>query len=438
MKTKYLFDPIVMFLVPSVFAVLTWILTPQQWFNDWRILYKVDADYIYLPWAIALLPFGVGYLIRRVTYAPPAEKALPLPSNAVTMQWVTFLVASLSMLALAYLVVSTSGISGLFQTYTVRGSYLGGVTTFSLLTNAGLTIAGVYFLMDRSLKRVSVVPLMGLGVYALYRGFVGAERIAIFIPFLAIAAAYTLMRFERVTMRMVVYFILGVMVILLLFIGAEYSRSFTAKLAYGENISTNIFEYGAQRFLLYFSTSVNSGGVEYSFFKTNVSQNLLFTTTCAPLAKLLYGIFGMTPFGLDAYTGDTADLAVSMGLYNPEFNNHWGVVTPFTEGWVPGCIFWFVWGFWGTHLYLNVTRRRGDAWDWALYGLFVAAFVDNQSRVALLAAPHFLIPFGWLYFLRLFQPRGGLLREHTDGITKQRSGPRHQESMGNPAKAGLR
>lgn len=397
MKTKYLFDPLSLFLIPSVYAVLLWILTPDEWFNDWKILYKVDAQHVLVPWVVAFIAFLIGSWLRRLTYTAAAQRLPQDIQSAKKTQWAGFLIASASMLILVVLVVQDFGLMGLIETYTVRGSYIGGLTTFSLLTNAGLILAGVYFLVDRNTSRIALIPLLGMGAYALYRGFVGAERIAILVPFVAVGSVYMLMRFERITARMCLLAVIGFITVLGLFIGAEYFRSFEAKLAYGENINTNIIEYGWQRFVLYFSTSVNSGGTLFSFFRDDMSYSPLFERTFSPLAKIMYNMLNLPPVVFGPYEGDSSNVAVSMGLFNPEFNNNWGVATPFTEGWIPGILFWIIWGYLGTHLYLNVTKRRGDAWDWALFGLFVAAFVDNQSRVALLAAPHFLVPFIWLY-----------------------------------------
>ena len=183
---------------------------------------------------------------------------------------------------------------------------------------------------------------------------------------------------------------------MIVFVVAEYYRTFGVKLAYGEKINDNPVVYGLQRLIMYFSTSVNSGGTEFGFFKEGSLRNALFSMTFSPAATVLYSFLGMQPIGQSVGSISTVDVAVSMGLFNPEFNNRWGVVTPFTEGWIAGALFWIVWGFIGTHFYLKVTKQRAEPWNLIFYGLFVAAFVDNQTRVALLAAPHFLLPFLWL------------------------------------------
>jgi hypothetical protein len=405
MKTKYLFDPLALFLIPSIFSVLTWVLTPVQWFNEWKITYKVEPGYVLFPWILGFLVFSAGSVVRRITYRPACSYADSSPNSARNVQWLTFLFASVSVFALV-LLVSRSGLSGLFNTYIVRSNYVGGITTFSLLTTAGIAFAGVNILIDGNLRRVAIIPLVGVSLFAIYRVVVGAERIALFIPLIAIASVFLLRRFKYVHFKLFFYVLVTLFAVLAFFVCAEYFRSYSAKMDYGEDINTSFIEYGLQRFVLYFSASVNAGGAMFSFFETGVSNAPLFTTTFSPFAKVLYSNLGLAPIVFGPFTGaDVSDIAINMGLFNPEFNNHWGVATPFTEGWGVGVLFWFIWGFVGTHLYLNVVERQGDAWDWSFWGLFVAAFLDNQSRVALLAAPHFLVPFLWLYLLSVFRTK---------------------------------
>ena len=410
MKTKYLFEPIVLFLIPSIFAVLVWWVTPLEWLNDWKVLYKVELVNVLLPWAVAFTVFAFGCFIRRCTYAPKMERAPQPQARAQKQQWATFLIASISMALLFFFVIKEAGISGILQTYTLRDNYVGGVTTFILLSTAGLVLAGSNFIIDGNSSRIAMIPLVGMLAYAFYRGVVGSERIAFIIPAVALAVIWVLRKIKAVSFKLIFLLVLGLLTLVVVFTMAEYFRSYSEKLDLGENINANIWEYGVQRFFLYFSTSVNSGGAQFGFFNTGVSYNPVFMTTFSPLAKILYSIVHLPPILLGPYSGDTADIAVNMGYYNPEFNNHWGVATAFTEGWVIGIIFWFIWGFWGTHMYLNITKREGDAWDWAFYGLFVAAFIDNQSRVALLAAPHFQVPFLWLYFIYFLRPKDSLYK----------------------------
>jgi hypothetical protein len=400
MKTRTLFDPLIAFIIPSAFSVLLWRFTPAQWFDDLRISSKVDGLYVYVSWALSYLAFAFGSIVRRGTFVPkPARPALAV-AEAHRVQWLTFGMCTLSMVILCVLVLSDAGPAGLLDTDAVRNSYVGGITTFTLLTNAGIALAGIYLITERASTRIAMLPLFGMIAFAVYRGFIGAERIALYVPCLAVGLPYILMKFPRLSSKAILLTLAGFVGIVGIFVVGEYFRTFTVKQALGENITSNWLEYGWQRFVLYFSTSVNSGGAEFSFFATNVSQAPLFSNTLSPLAKVLYSTFGMEPVVLGNGTSFSADLAVSMGLFNPEFNNQWGVATPFTEGWIPGMLFWVTWGYWGTHLYLNVTRRLGDAWDWTFFGLFMVAFIDNQSRVALLAAPHFLVPFLWLYMVR--------------------------------------
>lgn len=400
MPIRYFFHPLLLFLVPSLVAVTAWAVTPETWFSDLRITQKVDFSAFWFPWFLSFVLFTIGYALRKGTFVIPSEQTLPNDKANEQAQWFTLLVSSFSMVVLAFLVIRSAGVSGLWQAYVVRQNYVGGVTTFTLLSTAALTFAGCMYLSRGSIKSICLIPLVAGTMYAGYRAVFGYERVALLIPMVALMVSYALMRYRRLTFSMVALGLVAFAGVLVIFVAAEYFRTFGVKLAYGESINENPILYGLQRFVMYFSTSVNSGGVEYELSRMGMATQPLFSATFSPLATVLYSLLGITP-NTGAMGVTSTDVAVSMGFFNPEFNNRWGVVTPFTEGMISGSVFWVIWGFYGTHLYLMVTRLRPEPWNLALFGLFVAAFVDNQSRVGLLAAPHFLVPFLWLVVLRI-------------------------------------
>ncbi len=89
----------------------------------------------------------------------------------------------------------------------------------------------------------------------------------------------------------------------------------------------------------------------------------------------------------------------SSGLFNPEFNNAWGIAAPLSEGVVWGCAYWALWGFVSTRLYRRAIRPDTDAFSLAMFGLVTAGLVD-ASRVNCLGTVHILLPLGLLWFGR--------------------------------------
>jgi hypothetical protein len=398
----------VLFIVPSVFSILVWFSTPYEWLVEWGVNQKASYSTILLPWVVAFAAFVLGVVGQSLLMGTSRGVASGGPSRtmAVRMQWWLTGLAVISLVFVILLATRNGGPTGFLQPYTVRSSYVAGLTTLLHGTTCIIVLASCLYLVDRNVSRISFMALGIACIIVLYRVFIGYERLAVFIPGLAIFILYLRLRYVRITLKLVTFVFSALISLIAIYILAEYFRSYSAKMALGADIESDPLVYGLKRFLLYFAISVNTGGVGFGFFMEGLDIKPLFTVTCPPFAKIFYALFNMESFKLAETHYNSLQLARQMGVYNDEFNNSWSIATSFTEGWVMGIIYWVTWGWIANMLYRNFSRPRPTIWDLCLYGLFVAAFVDNQSRVAMLSAIHFLLPFGIFLLLRSYTTYG--------------------------------
>lgn len=392
--------PLSLFVIPSVLAITIWYFTPYDWFEALSIRSKVETKYVLIPWIVSLAAFVIGIGCRLVLGRPNVSRhAMPSVKATRNVQWIATILAYVSFTVLVYVVVGNSGIEGLFNQYSIKNSYIGGVTSFVLLTNGILILSFACIFVDKSSERVAWFPLIGMLGLALQRALFAGERLAFYIPVSALIVVILQIRRPRITVRFAVAAVFVALFAVGAFIALEYKRSYLPKLPTAETIHENPILYGGNRFVMYYSTSVNSGSGEFKTFYVDKITRPFFAITLNPIAKILYEVVGFQPA-----TGDQTffftELIFREGLYNPEFTNVWGITTPFTEGWVMGILFWLFWGFVGMHFYIRATVFCADPWELSIFGLYVSALVDTQTRSPLLAALHFLLPLSFLIFCR--------------------------------------
>jgi len=405
MLSKYLFHPLVLFWAPSTFAIGMWAVTPQFLMEIAHVRVFVDIKYVFQPLFLSFALFFIGMSLARVMRISRWRFTGWSSKSIAQLQWYSSIIAVGAFGWLAITVIKDHGIQGIFNSEDVRGSYQPGLTTLVHLSTVCIVVAGVSLVVTKSWKSVCWVPFTAAVLVSAHRAFVGTERLALFIPLIAMFPAVFLVRFRRVRLKALGYLAFGVTGVAALFIFAEYFRSYSLKSELGEDIERNPVVYGLQRLALYYSLSVNAGAGSYEIFTNRDAANPLFANTLRPAAKLLYSDRNDGVERLHGIPVFKEEMLIERGYFSHEFNNSWGVATPFLEGWVVAAFFWIFWAFLGTKLYYHAVKYRSDICGLSLFGLFVAAFIDTQSRVLMLGEPHFVIPFctilGWCFLTRV-------------------------------------
>jgi hypothetical protein len=159
-------------------------------------------------------------------------------------------------------------------------------------------------------------------------------------------------------------------------------------------LDEGLWSYGLNRLLVYYGASVNTGGALLEVVRDGHGYEELFRHTFNPGWKILSLASGREEAG-----SMLPDMIQWSGLYNPEFNNAWGIATPFTEGLWIGLLYWALWGFVATRCWFNAKRPGADAATLSIFGLVTAGLIE-AARVNALGTVHLLVPLAILLLVR--------------------------------------
>lgn len=401
---RFVLHPITVMMVSCWGSYGIWLLTSTEFLESYKML-KAD------PWpgcliaVAASVAFSAGFFLqwRFASRRPPPQILIdPL----VLRQQILFLlgvsvacqgVIMAGMFATGGFSAITDSISGIS-----RGFSIPGVTTLVHVSTGLVPLSIAAFLVarreaPRNLRRAFLTICIVLFLFCVGRAYVMGERIALLTPLISsIVVGFALTQRNPLRKLSVAALIVPIF-ILVIFTGSEILRSYKIKID-SYSLDRTASGYASERLVLYYVTSVNGGIGEMEMLSEAGMGAPLFKTTFNPLWQVLsaFDIELVTEGQLNAAK---SDFLWEEGLRLKEFTNTWGFQTPFGEGRFWGGFYWLVVGYFSGLLYSRIVSATGSIFDYAAYGLLVAALLDS-SRVLMLGMVHFLVPLVLLLFLR--------------------------------------
>ncbi|MDQ8183707.1 hypothetical protein [Pelagicoccus sp. SDUM812005] len=404
MKYSLLLHPLIVFFGVSTFALLNWFLTPFDLFARWGVVHLADRVLLLGIWAVTGMSFVIGTIAALVVFQGEGRVASLDVRRLDQVYWVS---VGLSVFSFAFFVLNAivrGGVGALLDPYTSREYYVTGITTWVHFGTATVVLC----LLLKSVGLCTPWKIVGgvvvLGTLA-FRSVLGAERLALFVPLLGGLVAWMVLR----QIRFRLWHAIAVPLVPVLFFGAfaamEYGRSYKSRIKDG-HIEAGLLSYSFERIQLYYALSVNSGGLLYELVEDTGESYPVFGGTVGPLSDITRRLFppGIYLPGEKPITKDVGREMAEGGMYNPEFNNKWGLVTPYLEGRIVGFFYWMIAGFVGAAIHRSAMRSQ-SIFSIAALGVFIAGLVDAASRVNLLAGSQILFPLVLLLLAKVLVER---------------------------------
>jgi hypothetical protein len=401
MRYRSLVSPFVVLASAAVLSLGAWWLLPDDVAFAAGIRGAADMSAVLFAAIASLTVFGAGSLLAMATPlrpAPPINDSAPQVGLWFKRLTLLALVCFLSIVGLT--IAQSGSVSVLLDTMSGRSRFaaIEGLTTFVHASTAAgvlLVVAVARYGWARlavSTRNLSAWAFLLLSLIGA-RAFLGSERVAIYLPLIATVAIYMVLSSSRVGIKALVIAGLVVATVAGLFVGSEYFRSYGVKRA-DYNLDETLWSYGLNRLLLYYGVSVNTGGAMLEAVSEGHGYEPLFKNTFNPARKMLD-----IASGLEEPAGSLAEMIEWSGLYNPEFNNVWGFASPFTEGILIGLLYWGLWGFVATRLWIRARTASVDVFTLAMFGLVTAGLVE-AARVNAFGTVHLLLPLAVILLLR--------------------------------------
>jgi len=384
----------------SCVSVSIWVLTPLSLLQKWNILHKATLMEVAVPAVLANLAFLLGSYLHKLWPGSKVPTIL-LNSREMIILWSSGILA-IAAISVVFVKIGLSGFS--FHYFSFRAAYVDGVTTLMHLSTFGIVyLVGKKIWVGKSYSIPTI--LLSLFVFvAVARGTLGAERLALFIPILALIILFFVRRGVRLKIKSIVLVSSVGVLFLIIFSVLEYYRTYGVKVLSGADIGGPI-SYGLERLQMYYATAVNSGASELSIIREGKLYYPPFMVTLQPIAQIisfsdtLEQVFGY-------YTFRNIPLE-ELGMYTPEFNNRWGLISPFFEGYFLGALFWLIWGFVGQRYYsILFIDKSYSMSDGLAFSFIMVGFIDSALRVNLLSASHLLLPLFMVFILKLVETKG--------------------------------
>lgn len=413
-KTGPRLNPLAVFSLLVAGSIVIWFVSPAEWLLEWRVINRADTVMLLKGMALAWISFAAGCLIAWYFLQPRFEIFAEKESRHILYMMICCGLAVSAFGVVLVLTITQRGFGEILANIQGAGRpyYVTGVTTFVHLSTTGVLLYGVFRVFKPRWARVEskrLVTMLGvtlLGV-AVARGVIGAERVAIYIPVVAVLICYVIMNRPAIA-RMAKFGVVALVAVISLFVLLESQRSYAIKYDRGDT-SENALVYGFKRFVLYYTLALNTATTRIEYSEQGIMKAPLFTTTAYPLARVVYETTGYgTQVDIDFMGFE--QLGQTEGVYNAEFTNISGLLAPFIEGWAVGVFFWVFWGGTAMFFYIRAYRQGATGYDVATYALILTAFCD-APRVNLLGATHFLFPFLFLLVFRLIGPVQMLLHK---------------------------
>lgn len=407
-------NPLAIFSLLVLGSVLIWLVTPMEWLIEWRVINRASSEVFFKAIGLAWVSFAFGCLVAWYFFQPKFAVFVEKEGRHLFFMVICCALSLAAFAIVVFLTITQRGFGEILNN--IRGAgrpyYVTGVTTFVHLSTTGVLLYGVLrvhrsrWLSVKYKRFATVIGFILFGV-AFARGVVGAERLAVYIPLLAVAICYVIMNRPAIQ-RIVRMSVVALVMVIGLFVALESQRSYSTKYATGET-SENMVQYGYKRFVLYYALALNTGVTRVEYAEQGIMKAPLFTTTAYPLARIVYETTALgTQVDLDFMGFE--QLGQTEGVYNAEFTNISGFFAPFIEGWIVGIGFWVFWGGMAMFFYMRAYRVAATGYDVATYALIMTALCD-APRVSLLGATHFLFPFIFLLLFRMVGPIQMLLHK---------------------------
>ena len=391
MSYRDIIFPLFVFAIGATSSVVIWLGMTPDVAAEVGVSAFADTQKVLGAYTLSVVSFAVGCALAYRS----ADTQLPLrvpPLAAI--KWARFLlVIGYGFWTILLLFsVSQGGIDLILNAVTGRGKLpsIPGVTTLvhASTAAAALWVVGGQDASDRRSVSRLAVPI---GLLCLMRAFVGSERVAVYFPAVALASCWALQTKRSVGLSAVLSAAVLLFLVFAAFAGAEKFRSFAAK-SEEYTVQDDLLAFSAKRLFVYYGAAVNTGGGLLEFAAEEDDSEPIFLHTCSPLRQIIDAVNGFEAQGLGRFLE-------SSGLYNPEFNNAWGIAAPLSEGVVWGCAYWVLWGFVSTRLYRRAIQPDTDPFSLAMFGVVTAGLVD-AARVNCLGTVHILLPLGLLWLGR--------------------------------------
>lgn len=401
MRLSTLLFPCFLFFSVATCSFFVWILFPVELANDVGLIALCESDKVLSAYVLSILSFASGsalvYYFDFLQVGLQKHQAVSLSS---AVRWSKLLIVTgYAFTVLLYFLSLWQGnielILNAARGFEKLPRYPGITSLVHASTAAAVLVGSIWVIRNNSLsERVSLTYLALAAFFlCLIRAVVGSERVAIYYPAVAVVCCWALQSRRVVSFSYVLFFVLFLLFVFFAFAGAEWFRSYGAKVE-EHTMQDTLLSFSAKRLYLYYGTAVNTAGAFLMFSAEDGESEPLFMHTLNPLRQMIDALNGFESQSLARYLG-------SSGLYNPEFNNVWGIASPFTEGLLWGCAYWVGWGFVSTCLYRRSIQSCTDAFSLAMFGIVTAGIVD-AARVNSLGTVHILLPIGMLWIGRRY------------------------------------
>lgn len=395
MRYSEIVSPLVVFALAATGSLLVWLSMPADLAAEVGVQAFADTNKVIGAYILAIVSFASGCALAYRSHDAQFG-IVTSPHAAIKWAKVLLLIGYFFWGILLLFSLSQGGIDVVLNALTGRGKFpsIPGVTTLVHASTAAAALVAALWVI-RSQEAPVHLGLSYLAVAAillcLMRAFVGSERVAVYFPVVALASCWALRTRRSVGLPAVLSAAALLLFLFAGFAGAEKFRSFASK-SEEYAVQDDLLAFSAKRLFVYYGAAVNTGGGLLEFAAEEGESDPMFLHTCNPIRQIIDAANGSESESLGRFLE-------SSGLFNPEFNNAWGIAAPLSEGVVWGCAYWALWGFVSTRLYRRAIRPDTDTFSLAMFGLVTAGLVD-AARVNCLGTVHILLPLSLLWFGR--------------------------------------